>query len=72
MACYYKEKKAPPKCSAWKGKFYPAKVLVLPKDYKTKGVTVMYEEDGDPVEKGVLTSSIKVAMVGVGEVPTPL
>ena len=57
---------------SWKGKFYPAKVLVLPKDYKTKGVTVMYQEDGDPVEQGVLTSSIKVAMVGVGEVPTTL
>lgn len=61
-ACYYKDKKAPTGCSSWKGHFYDAKVLVLPKDYKTTGVTVMYIEEGDPVEQGVLISSIKLQL----------
>ena len=62
MACYYKDKKAPRGCSAWKGNFYEAEVLVMPDDYKSKGVTVMYHEEGNPVEQQVLTSSIKVLM----------
>ena len=62
LACYYKDKKAPWGCSTWKGHYYDAKVLALPVDYKTKGFTVMYEEEGSPVEEGVLASSIKVLM----------
>ena len=62
MACYFKGKKAPTGCSSWKGKFYEAKVLLIPDDYKSKGVTVMYEEEGDPIEQQVLTSSIKGLM----------
>ena len=61
-ACYYKDKKCPVGCSTYKGHYYDAKVLVLPADYKTKGVTVMYDEEGSPIEEGVLTSSIKVLL----------
>ena len=49
-------------CSTYKGHYYDAKVLVLPADYKTKGFTVMYDEEGSPIEEGVLTSSIKVLL----------
>ena len=38
------------------------KVLQLPEDYMSKGLTVMYMEEGDPIEQGVLTTSIKVAI----------
>ena len=60
MACYYKDKNPPRGCCSWKGIYYNAKVLQIPSNYKTQGVTVMYQEEGDPVEQGVLLSSIKV------------
>ena len=63
MACYYKDKQAPRGCSAWKGKHYPGKVLQLPEDYMSKGLTVMYMEEGNPIEQGVLTTSVKVAKI---------
>ena len=84
MAAYYAHpKKAPAGCSAFKGKWYPAKVpclqeplplchcatvplchcapakvLAITEDKAT--ATVMYMEEGNPVEVGVVLTSIKV------------
>ena len=37
--------------------------MQLPEDYMSKGLTVMYMEEGNPIEQGVLTTSIKVAKI---------